>query len=138
MTSDLNNEDLLSFTTEIVAAHVEHNTVAAKELPALIRDVYAALASLNGQTAAAPAEEKPVPAVSVKKSVTPDYLICLEDGKKLKVLKRHLMTTYNMTVEEYKARWGLPDDYPVVAPNYANRRSELAKKIGLGRKKASA
>lgn len=125
-------ETLITLTSDIVAAHVSNNSVAVEELPGLIQNIYGALASL-GKTAepeAAPLE----PAVSVRASVKPDYIICLEDGKKMKMLKRHLMTAYNMTPEEYRARWNLPADYPMVAPNYAEKRRELAKKIGLGRK----
>ena len=117
-------------TTEIVAAHVSNNTVSVGDLPTLINQVYQSLASI-GQSPAAPAE-RPQPAVSVKRSVHPDYIICLEDGKKLKMLKRHLKTAYNMTPEEYRDRWQLPPDYPMVAPNYARQRSRLAKEIGLG------
>ncbi|CAA7614060.1 Transcriptional regulatory protein ros [Candidatus Terasakiella magnetica] len=131
MSERSNSSDLLSLTTEIVAAHVGHNSVAVSDLPNLIHEVYRTLASV-GTVPAAP--ERPQPAVTVKKSVTPDYIICLEDGKKLKMLKRHLKTAYNMTPEEYRERWGLPADYPMVAPNYAQHRSSLAKKIGLGTK----
>jgi predicted transcriptional regulator len=124
------NSDLLALTTEIVAAHVSNNTVAVGDLPQLINQVYNSLANI-GNVPAAPAE-RPQPAVPVKKSVHPDYLICLEDGKKLKMLKRHLKTAYNMTPEAYRERWGLSTDYPMVAPNYARQRSRLAKEIGLG------
>ena len=130
MTDHANSNDLLSLTTEIVAAHVSNNTVAVGDLPTLINQVYQSLASI-GQSPAAPTE-RPQPAVSVKRSVHPDYIICLEDGKKLKMLKRHLKTAYNMTPEEYRDRWQLPPDYPMVAPNYARQRSRLAKEIGLG------
>lgn len=126
------NETLITLTSDIVSAHVSNNSVSVEDLPALITNVYGALAGLGG--AAAVEEEKPEPAVSVRASVKPDYIVCLEDGKKLKMLKRHLMTHYNMTPEEYRARWNLPADYPMVAPNYAEKRRELAKKIGLGRK----
>ncbi|HYE01374.1 MAG TPA: MucR family transcriptional regulator [Alphaproteobacteria bacterium] len=130
--SDQNSaKDLLSLTSEIVAAHVSNNTVALSDLPAVIQQVYKSLANLGG-VEAAPAPERPVPAVPVKKSVTPEFIICLEDGKKLKMLKRHLKTAYNMSPEEYRDRWGLPADYPMVAPNYARQRSRLAKQIGLG------
>jgi len=129
MSESFTNEDLLAFTTEIVSSHVSGNEIAAAELPKLIRDVYATLSSLG---TAEPEVETLRPAVPVKKSVFPDYIVCLEDGKKLKMLKRHLKTAYNMTTEEYRARWNLPADYPMVAPNYAERRSGLAKKIGLG------
>ena len=131
MSERSNTSDLLTLTTEIVAAHVANNTVAVSDLPQLINEVYKTLCSV-GSAPAAP--ERPQPAVPVKKSVHPDYIICLEDGKKLKMLKRHLKTAYNMTPEEYRERWGLPADYPMVAPNYAQHRSTLAKKIGLGTK----
>ncbi|MBP2300430.1 MucR family transcriptional regulator [Azospirillum picis] len=121
---------LLSLTTEIVAAHVSNNTVALTDLPTLIEQVYKSLANVGTEPPVA--EERPQPAVPIKKSVTPDYIVCLEDGKKLKMLKRHLKTAYNMTPEEYRDRWGLPTDYPMVAPNYARQRSSLAKQIGLG------
>lgn len=130
MNNDSNSKDLLALTTEIVAAHVSNNTVAVGDLPALINQVYQSLVSI-GQGTAAPAE-RPQPAVSIKRSVHPDYIICLEDGKKLKMLKRHLKTAYNMSPDEYRERWGLPSDYPMVAPNYARQRSKLAKEIGLG------
>ncbi|WP_042690562.1 MucR family transcriptional regulator [Azospirillum sp. B506] len=121
---------LLSLTTEIVAAHVSNNTVALTDLPTLIEQVYKSLANVGTEPVVA--EERPQPAVPIKKSVTPDYIVCLEDGKKLKMLKRHLKTAYNMTPEEYRDRWSLPADYPMVAPNYARQRSSLAKQIGLG------
>ena len=121
---------LLSLTTEIVAAHVSNNTVALTDLPTLIEQVYKSLANVGTEPVVA--EERPQPAVPIKKSVTPDYIVCLEDGKKLKMLKRHLKTAYNMTPEEYRDRWSLPTDYPMVAPNYARQRSSLAKQIGLG------
>jgi predicted transcriptional regulator len=125
-------ETLITLASDIVAAHVSNNSVAGEELPSLIQNVYGALAGLTGsKTAAAP---PPEPAVSIRASVKPDYIVCLEDGKKLKMLKRHLRTSYNMSPEEYRARWNLPADYPMVAPNYAEKRRELAKKIGLGRK----
>lgn len=127
----LNKAELMEMTSDVVAAHVSNNTVALADLPQLIRDVYHTLSGLVGGTVVA---DRPAPVVSVKKSITPDYLICLEDGKKLKMLKRHLKTAYNMTPEQYRERWGLPADYPMVAPNYAERRSDLAKKIGLGTK----
>jgi predicted transcriptional regulator len=118
---------------EIVAAYVSANSISTAQLPDVIRSVVDALASLDGQ-AAAPKAEALKPAVSIRKSITPDYLVCLEDGKKLKMLKRHLRTTYDMSPQEYREKWGLPADYPMVAPNYAARRSEFAKQIGLGRK----
>lgn len=123
------NGELLELTTEIVAAHVSNNTLPVSDLPQLIQDVYRSLLTVGGSQ---PAVERPRPAVPIKKSVTADHIICLEDGKKLKMLKRHLKTAYNMTPEEYRERWGLPRDYPMVAPNYAKHRSSLAKKIGLG------
>ena len=122
--------DLLALTTEIVAAHVSNNTVSVGDLPQLINQVYHYLANIG--TAPAVPAERPQPAVAVKKSVQADYIICLEDGKKLKMLKRHLKTAYNMSPEAYRERWGLPSDYPMVAPNYARQRSRLAKEIGLG------
>jgi predicted transcriptional regulator len=122
--------DLLALTTEIVAAHVSNNTVALGDLPQLINQVYNSLANI-GAAPTSPAA-RPQPAVSIKKSVQPEYIVCLEDGKKLKMLKRHLKTAYNMTPEAYRERWGLPPDYPMVAPNYAQQRSRLAKEIGLG------
>ncbi len=126
------NEMLITLTSDIVAAHVSNNSVAVEDVAGLIGNVYSALAGLGH---AAPVEEKlPEPAVSVRASVKPDYIVCLEDGKKLKMLKRHLMTHYNLTPEQYRARWNLPADYPMVAPNYAEKRRDLAKKIGLGRK----
>jgi len=130
MTEDANAVDLLGLTTEIVAAHVSNNAVAIDELPLLINQVHRSLTTLGA--APEPAPEKQQPAVPVKKSVTPDFIICLEDGKKLKMLKRHLKTAYDMTPEEYRERWQLPPDYPMVAPNYARQRSKLAKEIGLG------
>lgn len=128
MIEQTNQSELLELTTEIVAAHVANNSVPVGDLPQLIQDIYR---TLTGLGSAAPAV-RPQPAVAVKKSVFPDYIVCLEDGKKLKMLKRHLKTSYNMTPEEYRERWGLPADYPMVAPNYAKHRSHLAKKIGLG------
>jgi len=125
-------EELMALTTQIVAAHVSNNSVAMNDLPPLIERVYKTLATVGKDGAAE--EERPQPAVPIKKSVTPDYVVCLEDGKKLKMLKRHLKTQYNMTPEEYRERWGLPVDYPMVAPKYAEQRSRLAKEIGLGTK----
>jgi len=125
--------ELLSLTTEIVSSHVANNSVAASELPQLIKQVYASLDSASsGEDEKA--AERPQPAVPIKRSITPDFIICLEDGKKLKMLKRHLNTSYDMTPSQYRERWGLPSDYPMVAPNYALQRSQLAKKIGLGTK----
>ncbi|KQM20607.1 MucR family transcriptional regulator [Novosphingobium sp. Leaf2] len=126
------NETLITLTSDIVAAHVSNNNVAVEDISTLISNVYAALVGLGEPVVVV--EEKPEPAVSVRSSVKPDYIVCLEDGKKLKMLKRHLMTHYNMTPDDYRARWNLPADYPMVAPNYAEKRRELAKKIGLGRK----
>ncbi|MBM3484916.1 MAG: MucR family transcriptional regulator [Alphaproteobacteria bacterium] len=134
MTEKSTAPDLLNLTAEIVASHVSHNAVAMDDLPQLIRQVYASLAGVSDGAGAKQAE-RPDPAVPVKKSVMPDYIVCLEDGKKLKMLKRHLMTSYNMTPDQYRMRWGLPADYPMVAPNYASQRSALAKKIGLGTKR---
>jgi predicted transcriptional regulator len=131
MTEQSHANDLLALTTEIVAAHVSNNTVSVGDLPTLINQVYQSLATI-GQSPAVSAE-RPQPAVSVKRSVHPDYIICLEDGKKLKMLKRHLRSSYNMTPEDYRQKWALPPDYPMVAPNYAEQRSVFAKKIGLGR-----
>jgi predicted transcriptional regulator len=126
------NEMLITLTSDIVAAHVSNNGVSVEDVPTLISNVYGALASL-GQ-AVVVEEKMPEPAVTVRASIKPDYIVCLEDGKKLKMLKRHLMTHYNLTPDQYRARWNLPADYPMVAPNYAEKRRELAKKIGLGRK----
>jgi predicted transcriptional regulator len=126
----LSAEDLLELTSEIVSAHVSNNTVAVNDLPNLIEQVFKTLAAVGNATDAA--ADRPTPAVTIRKSVTPDFIICLEDGKKLKMLKRHLKTSYNMTPDEYRERWGLPADYPMVAPNYAKQRSKLAKAIGLG------
>lgn len=135
MTDKTDNAELLELTTEIVASYVSNNTVASSDLSAVIQDVYRTMTQLGAQ---AQQPERPKPAVAVKKSVMPDYIVCLEDGKKLKMLKRHLKTAYNMTPEEYRERWGLPADYPMVAPNYAKHRSSLAKKIGLGTKPRSS
>ncbi|HEY2132005.1 MAG TPA: MucR family transcriptional regulator [Acetobacteraceae bacterium] len=123
--------DVLGLTAQIVSAHVSNNSVTPDALPALIQDVYRTLAGVGREPVQL---EKPQSAVPVKKSVFPDYLVCLEDGKKLKMLKRHLKTAYDLTPDQYRERWGLPADYPMVAPNYADHRSSLAKKIGLGTK----
>lgn len=131
MTEKPDTSELLELTTEIVSAHVGNNSVAPGDLPQLIQEVYKTLSTVGTVPSQA---ERPKPAVSPKKSVFPDYIICLEDGKKLKMLKRHLKTAYDMTPEEYRERWGLSADYPMVAPNYAKHRSNLAKKIGLGTK----
>ena len=125
-------ETLITLTSDIVAAHVSNNSVSVDDLPVLISNVYGALAGLGEEAPAA--ETPPEPAVSIRASVKPDHIVCLEDGKKLKMLKRHLATHYNLTPEQYRARWNLPADYPMVAPNYAEKRRELAKQIGLGRK----
>ena len=125
-------EELLRMTTEVAAAYVGNNNLPSSQLPDVIKTIHQSLAALNGGQVAA-AAEPPTPAVAIKKSITPDYIVCLEDGKKLKMLKRHLRSTYNMTPDEYRHRWGLPADYPMVAPNYAAQRSAFAKKIGLGR-----
>lgn len=124
------NGDILSLTAQIVSAHVSHNSVPANAVPSLIQEVYRTLTSI--ERGPAPVAERPEPPVPVKKSITPDYIICLEDGKKLKMLKRHLKTSFNLTPDQYRERWGLGADYPMVAPRYAKHRSSLAKKIGLG------
>ena len=128
---DLAGEALITFTADIVAAHVSNNNVGVDEVPALIQNVYGALAGLG---VTPPAEVKPEPAVSVRSSVKNDHIVCLEDGKKMKMLKRHLMTDHGLTPAEYRVRWGLPADYPMVAPDYAEKRRTLAMEIGLGRK----
>ena len=125
------SETLITLTSDIVAAHVSNNSVSVDEVPALIRNIYGALAGLG---AAPREEEKLQPAVSIRASVKADHVVCLEDGKKMKMLKRHLMTDHGLTPAEYRARWGLPADYPMVAPDYAEKRRVLAKQIGLGRK----
>lgn len=126
-----NRNELIEMTADVVSAYVGNNVVPSSELPELIRGVHEALSRID----AGAAEPEPLdPAVPVKKSVTPDHIVCLEDGKKFKSLKRHLRTKYDMSPEEYREKWGLPADYPMVAPNYARQRSELAKKMGLGRK----
>ena len=128
------SNDLLRMSVEIVSAYVSNNSIAATQVPDVINTVYGALNSINGQTVFESSESQK-PAVSVRRSVNPDYIVCLEDGKKLKMLKRHLRAAYGMSPDEYRAKWGLPSDYPMVAPNYALQRSAFAKKIGLGRKK---
>jgi len=125
-------ETLITLASDIVAAHVSNNSVAVDEVPALIEKVYGALSALG--KAAAEAANPPEPAVSIRASVKPDYIVCLDCGKKMKMLKRHLSTDHGLTTDEYRQRWGLNADYPLVAPNYAAKRRELAKKIGLGRK----
>jgi len=124
------HESLITLTADIVAAHVSNNSVAVSDLPLIIQNVHNALAGLG--TAAEVPVVKQEPAVSVRSSIKPDHIVCLEDGKKLKMLKRHLMTHYKMTPDDYRAKWNLPADYPMVAPNYAEQRRMLAKKIGLG------
>jgi predicted transcriptional regulator len=127
------NETLITLTADIVSAHVSNNSVAVNDLPVLIQNVHNALNALGGR--GQEAEVKLEPAVSVRSSVKPDYIVCLEDGKKLKMLKRHLMTHYQLTPDDYRQKWGLNADYPMVAPNYAEQRRTLAKKIGLGTKR---
>ncbi|WP_339634460.1 MucR family transcriptional regulator [uncultured Sneathiella sp.] len=137
MSEKIEKLELLALTTDIVTSHLSRNPVGAGEISTLIKDVYATLSTVGEMTEE---EEKPEPVVAIRKSIHPDYIICLEDGKKLKMLKRHLKTSYDMTPEEYRERWNLPADYPMVAPNYAEQRRNLAKKIGLGtrRKKAQS
>jgi len=131
--SDVTNDDtLITLTADIVAAHVSNNSVAVNDLPQLISNVHGALSGLSGSTVP---EAKQEPKVSVRSSIKPDYIVCLEDGKRLKMLKRHLMTHYQMTPDQYRQKWGLNSDYPMVAPNYAEQRRMLAKKIGLGTKR---
>ena len=131
MAETISSNQILAMTTKIVASHVANNAVAVSDLPGLIQQIHQKLATVPGDAAV---RERPKPAVSIKRSVQPDYIVCLEDGKKLKMLKRHLMTSFGMTPDEYRERWGLPADYPMVSPNYAAQRSALAKKIGLGTK----
>ena len=134
MLEDQGAEDtLLTLTADIVAAHVSNNSVAVNDLPTLIQNVHAALNGISGRSAAP--EPKPEPKVPIRSSVKPDYIVCLEDGKRLKMLKRHLMTHYNLTPDQYRQKWGLSPDYPMVAPNYAEQRRKLAKAIGLGTKR---
>lgn len=127
------NTELLGYTSEIVASYLSANTVPSNDIPALIERVYKTLSNVGSPSGTL--SDRPQPAVSIKKSVTPEYIVCLEDGKKLKMLKRHLKSAYNLTPEQYRERWGLPSDYPMVAPNYAEKRSKLAKNIGLGKLK---
>ncbi|MBV8704590.1 MAG: MucR family transcriptional regulator [Acetobacteraceae bacterium] len=129
------NANVLGLTAQIVAAHVSNNPVSPDALPSLIQEVYKTLSGVGREP---PEPERPQPAVPVKRSIFQDYIVCLEDGKKLKMLKRHLKTAYNMSPEQYRDRWGLAPDYPMVAPSYARHRSSLAKKIGLGTKPRSA
>jgi predicted transcriptional regulator len=128
---EIGKSELVELTAEIVSAYVSNNEVEASNLPALISDIHQALTRASSNLAM-PEREELKPAISVKKSVTPDFIVCLEDGKKFKSLKRHLRTHYNLSPEEYREKWGLPHDYPMVAPNYAAARSALAKKMGLG------
>lgn len=139
VTNDAPQPNYIDLAADIVSAYVSNNSVPLAELPALIGSVHAALTQVVAPAPAVKAEQPPTPAVPVRKSVTPDYIVCLEDGKKFKSLKRHLRTRYDMTPDQYRARWGLPADYPMVAPNYAAARSELAKSMGLGaqRRKSS-
>lgn len=127
------DDDLMALTADIVAAHVSNNRVGVGDIAGLIASVHGSLASL-GATAAEPVEEAQKPAVSIRASIKPDYLVCLEDGKKVTMLKRHLMSRYGLTPQAYRAKWNLPEDYPMAAPNYSARRRELAKTSGLGRK----
>jgi predicted transcriptional regulator len=124
---------IIEMTVEIVAAYVSGNELPATEVPSLISTVFGSLVQIDGNVVASSVVKEQIPAVSPKKSIFPDYIICLEDGKRFKSLKRHLRSSYNLTPEEYRAKWGLSSDYPMVAPNYAEARSQLAKKIGLGR-----
>jgi predicted transcriptional regulator len=130
--TELPSASLVELTAEIVSAYVSKNPISPGELTGLIGDVHAALSRATGQSAALPVPEDLRPAISVRKSITPEYIVCLEDGKKFKSLKRHLRTHYNLSPEEYREKWELPHDYPMVAPNYAAARSQLAKKMGLG------
>lgn len=131
MSGSIEIMEILELTTDIISSYVANNKVSTTELPQLIQDVYQTLLGAGSITQT---QERPRPVVPVKKSVFPDYIVCLEDGKKLKMLKRHLKTAYDMSPEKYRERWGLTPDYPMVAPNYAKHRSNLAKKIGLGTK----
>ena len=130
MAESTSHNEIMTLTTEIVAAHVANNSVAVADLPDLIQQVFRSLTNAGDGVGAEP--PRPQPAVSIKQSVKPDYIVCLEDGRKLKMLKRRLRTAFNMTPAEYRKRWDLPSDYPMVAPNYAKQRSKLAKQIGLG------
>jgi predicted transcriptional regulator len=130
MSEEMKPNELLSLTTSIVAAQASNNIIPAGDLTRIIRDVYETLAQVG--SGIAPEPERPPPAVPVKRSIQPDYIVCLEDGKKFKMMKRHLMNAFRMTPQQYRERWELPPDYPMTAPNYAKQRSRLAKKIGLG------
>lgn len=134
MSDNLASANYIELAADIVSAYVSNNSVPSGDLPSLINDIHSALVRVAGAGVETPAEA-PKPAIPVKKSVTPDYIICLEDGKKFKSLKRHLRTQYNMAPEQYREKWGLPPDYPMVAPNYAKARSELAKEMGLGQQR---
>lgn len=136
MNENGNEDSLITLTADIVAAHVSNNSVAVNDLPQLIQNVHGALAGLTGVPTVP--EAKPEPKVPVRSSIKPDYIVCLEDGKRLKMLKRHLMTHYSLTPDQYRQKWGLPSDYPMVAPNYAEQRRVLAKSIGLGTKRRKA
>ena len=134
MTENMEQDNLIELTADVVSAYVSNNSIQSSDLSALISEVHTALhKTLGGPAVPEPAPQKP--AVSIKKSVTPDYIICLDDGKKFKSLKRHIRTHYDLTPEDYRIKWGLPVDYPMVAPNYAKARSMLAKKMGLGQKR---
>ena len=137
MSDNTSGGTFIELTATIVSAYVSNNSVPSADLPTLIGQVHSALTRVWSGSGEVPAEP-PKPAVSLKKSITPDHIVCLEDGKKFKSLKRHLRTQYNVTPEQYREKWGLPADYPMVAPKYAKARSRLAKKIGLGRKRASS
>jgi predicted transcriptional regulator len=128
------DDAVIGLVADIVSAYVANNSVPVSELPGLIASTHAAIAGLGADPVSVP-EEKAIPAVSIKKSITPDFLICLEDGKKFKSLKRHLRTSYDLSPEQYRTKWGLPSDYPMVAPAYAEARSNLAKKMGLGQQR---
>jgi len=127
----IDNEEIMRMTTDIVASFLSHNSVPADSVPEMIKSVYVTMKDISGEEAKP--EPKAKPAVAVSRSVTDDYIVCLEDGKKLKMLKRYLRSQYDMSPEDYRRKWGLPADYPMVAPNYSKRRSEFAKEIGLGR-----
>jgi predicted transcriptional regulator len=137
-TPEATKDVLMELTADVVAAYVGNNSLPVSDLPALIMDVFAALGRTGIETVRAAPAEKPRPAVSVRKSVTDDYVVCLEDGKRFKSLKRHLMTHYDLTPEAYREKWDLPADYPMVAPNYAAARSRLAKEMGLGHRRRRA
>jgi predicted transcriptional regulator len=134
MNANEGSAQFIELATDIVSAYVSNNTVSTEELPSLIKDVFGALSRMTTSESAAPAEVAK-PAVPVKKSITPDYIVCLEDGKQFKSLKRHLRTQYGLSPEQYREKWGLPSDYPMVAPNYAEARSQLAKQMGLGQQR---